>query len=299
MNSPKCPICNSPDPIVVGNPKPPVISLQKFIRRDYKIFACKNCKYYYIHPKIDIGIKEWTHFYNNDYFPVLNDWHFNTRIKDIKSRLLKLDSFNFHKSKTYLDIGCGEGYTLIEANNLGFKSFGIDISDNRISQVKNSNIIFKAGDLLSAEFPSSFFDIIYMDSVLEHLVDPLSYLLEINRVIKKDGVVYIGVPNEDSLFDKFRSIVFKFRYKDKIASKIKPFLPPFHVGGFNKISFKIIVEKTGFEIIEMNNFATRFEFRKYAPNTIGFWIHFVTLPIELLAIILKMEKYLEVYIKKK
>lgn len=299
MISPTCPICHSIKYKVLGNPKLPKNNLQRFIRHNYKVIKCYNCNFYYVNPKIDIEIEEWSHFYNDEYFPNLNNWHHNRRIKDIKSRVSKLDSFTAKGSKNFLDIGCGEGYTLIESNKREFKTFGIDISDNRISEVKNLNITFYAGDLLKANFPNSFFDIIYMDSVLEHLVDPFSYLLEINRVIKNDGVIYIGVPNEDSLFDKFRSLVFKIMYNGRVASQIKPFLPPFHVSGFNKKSLKLIIEKAGFNLIELNNFATRFEFRKYATNTIGFWIHLVTLPLELMAILFKMEKYLEVYIKKK
>lgn len=299
MISPNCPICNSIESNVLGKPKPPKNNLQKFIRNEYKVIKCKSCNFYYVNPKIDIDVEEWSRFYDHEYFPTLNNWHFRNRTRDIKSRIIKLDSFNSQGPKNFLDIGCGEGYTLIEAYNRAFNTFGIDISDNRITEVKNPEITFYTGDLLKVKFPNSFFDIVYMDSVLEHLVDPVLYLSEINRVIKKNGVIYIGVPNEDSLFDKFRSIVFKLIYRRKIASQIKPFLPPFHVSGFNKKSLKLIVEKTGFDLIEMRNFATRFEFRKYAPNTVGFWIHLGTLPLELMAILLKMEKYLEVYLKKK
>jgi SAM-dependent methyltransferase len=299
MISPTCPVCNSIEYKVLGNPKLPKNNLQNFIRHNYKVVKCSSCNFYYVNPKIDLGVEEWSHFYNDEYFPTLNNWHFNTRTRDIKTRISKLDSFTASESKNFLDIGCGEGYTIFEANNREFKTFGIDISDNRIPDIKNPKITFYEGDLLKAKFPNSFFDIIYMDSVLEHLVDPVLYLLEINRVIKKDGAIYIGVPNEDSLFDKFRALVFKLVYRGKIASEIKPFLPPFHVSGFNKKSLKLIIEKTGFDLIVMNNFATRFEFRKYAPNTIGFWIHLGTLPLELLAILLKKEKYLEVYLQKK
>lgn len=298
MNNPNCPICGSDESIELGTPKQPRKNLQKYIRDNYKIISCKACKFYYVYPKIDLTTFELTQFYDTEYFPTLNNWHFKARNRDIKSRLSILKTKNQNKLKNYLDIGCGEGYTLLEATNLGFKTFGIDIADNRIEDAKKLEICFFSGELFEANYPDNYFDIIYMDSVLEHLVNPSLYLKEIKRILRLDGIAYIGVPNEDSLFDKFRSIIFRIKYKGKISAKIKPFLPPFHVSGFNKNSLKLIIEKTGFEIIEMNNFATRFEFRKYSPYSIGFFIHLLTLPIDLLAIIFKMEKYLEVYIKK-
>jgi SAM-dependent methyltransferase len=137
-----------------------------------------------------------------------------------------------------------------------------------------------------------------MDSVLEHLIIPLEYLKELNKILKPGGVVYIGVPNEDSLLNDFRKIVFRITGKGELSEKIKPFEPSYHVAGFTKKSLRIAAWKANLKILDIINFAARFEFMKYPLFTRGFLVHFLTLPIDLAAIILKREAYLEAYMTK-
>ena len=198
----------------------------------------------------------------------------------------------------FLDVGTGEGLALIEASKKEWNVYGIDISDNRTQEAKDEKIKFVKGELSSLNLPRDFFDAIYMDSVLEHLTNPLENLKEMNRILKPSGVVYIGVPNEDSLFNDFRKIVFALTGKGEISEKINPFKPSYHVVGFTKKSLRIAAEKAGFKILEIINFAARFEFMKYPLSSRGFRVHLLTLPIDLFAIILRREVYLEAFLTK-
>ena len=292
-----CLLCNKSNLIDLGKP----ISIKEsspYIRKDYRVVMCKDCEFYFVNPKIDLSIEEWSQLYGSEYFFELNEWHKTERLNDIYNRLERMSVYSKDLIINFLDIGCGEGLALIEATKRKWNAFGNDISDNRVREAKSNEISFKLGDLLSANYPENFFDFVHMDSVLEHLINPNEYLKELNRIMKKNGILYIGIPNENSLFDNFRQIIFKFIGKSRYSAKLKPFAPPFHVSGFTKKSLGIISSQTGFSIIQLKNFATHFEYKKYSPYTKSFWIHFLFLPIDLAAIPLKMEKYYAIYLRK-
>jgi ubiquinone/menaquinone biosynthesis C-methylase UbiE len=292
-----CPLCDTQNLIIIGKPLFDKKAV-RFIRQDYKVVKCEICQFYFVRPKIDLSIDEWSILYGKEYFIEYNRWYKTQRLNDVQSRLKKIFLQSNSNGINFLDLGCGEGLALIEAFNKNWNVFGNDISDNRIQEAKQDKITFNQGDLFSACYPDNFFDFVYMDSVLEHLINPVDYLNELNRIMKKKAIIYIGVPNEESLFDNFRQLVFKFIGRSKLSTKLRPFETPFHISGFTKKSLRIIANLTNFKTVEVNNFATRFEFRKHSYYSRGFWIHLLSLPIDLAAIAIKMEKYYEVYLRK-
>lgn len=179
-----CPVCRNNRGLFTGKPK---FSSQvlRFIRNNYSVVQCTNCGYYFICPKIDFTDDEWKRLYNLSYFTEMTIWHQKQRNTDIRNRFVKLKSYCDNNIENFLDMGCGEGLALIEAGRQNWISCGIDISDNRTEEAKDKDINFISGNIFSAKLPDNFFDCVYMDSVLEHLIDPVSYLKEINRILKK------------------------------------------------------------------------------------------------------------------
>ncbi len=129
----------------------------------------------------------------------------NWRISYIKRIFegLKIDE-NLKTSDLYLDIGVGgSGYTIIEAGKKGLKSIGSDISP--IGMRKAKEFAGKEGveDLCSfvvcsAEilpFKNSCFTKISSIAVLEHIPADESAIREMVRITRKEGLVFITVPN--------------------------------------------------------------------------------------------------------
>ncbi len=56
------------------------------------------------------------------------------------------------------------------------------------------------------EIPSAKYDFILSSHVIEHIANPIKALLEWNRVLKKDGVLIVIIPNKDGTFDHKRDI---------------------------------------------------------------------------------------------
>lgn len=100
-----------------------------------------------------------------------------------------------------LDIGCGTGAgTNIMAKNFK-KVCGVDISFDAIKYCKKywkkKNISFITGSGTNIPFPADTFDIVVAFEVFEHIREWKKFLLEIKRVAKPNGKIYISTPNKD------------------------------------------------------------------------------------------------------
>jgi 2-polyprenyl-3-methyl-5-hydroxy-6-metoxy-1,4-benzoquinol methylase len=95
------------------------------------------------------------------------------------------------------------------------------------------------GELREAHFSAEEFDVVTLFHVLEHVLDPYSFLLEVNRILKENGLLVIRTPNIDSLISK---VVGKYwSWVD----------PPRHLFYFSPDTLKKMLEKTGFGLINI------------------------------------------------
>ncbi len=292
-----CPICDGKSYIVIGNPSANRVA-SEIIKEDYKVVQCRDCSGYSVFPEIGFSIDEWKRLYNSEYFASQTPWLMRKRREDLIERFNRLQSYARNPVRRFLDIGCGEGNTFEFAANLGWEVWANDIVDHRKQEAVSLCSNFSLGSLLELNYPDNHFDCIYLDSVLEHVINPAEYLKEINRILTKGGIVYIGVPNEDSLFNSIKKFLFALMGKGEISSKIKPFDSPYHVIGFNRKSIKTIMDRSGHEILNFRNFGRKFEFLGFTPEMRGFWISLTLLPVEWISYLIKRDVYFDMIIKK-
>lgn len=118
------------------------------------------------------------------------------------TKFIQNPQFNLDKTGKVLDFGCGNGEFLTEFSKQfpEFELFGADLSDKYLPQL-NSIPNFK--ELFSSEnCPEETFDLITLIHTLEHLVTPIETLLLIKKYLKKEGMLFIQVPNVlESPFD--------------------------------------------------------------------------------------------------
>jgi 2-polyprenyl-3-methyl-5-hydroxy-6-metoxy-1,4-benzoquinol methylase len=57
------------------------------------------------------------------------------------------------------------------------------------------NLDVFGGTLRDVDFPSGFFDVVTMWDVLEHMIDPHAELLEVQRVLRRQGVLVLETQN--------------------------------------------------------------------------------------------------------
>lgn len=106
-------------------------------------------------------------------------------------------------NRSLLDIGCGEGFTLPFFAERGWEVLGLDFSDHAIRH-HNPDYVdqFIAGDfrpvLQSFEAERRQFGVLWLDNVLEHVLDPRELLQQCLTVTRPGGLIMIDVPNDFS-----------------------------------------------------------------------------------------------------
>ncbi len=104
------------------------------------------------------------------------------------------------KELRILDAGCGEGH-LIDILHEKFPQneyAGIDITDVALekSKVKCPYAMIRKMDLDQINFPDEYFDVVVCTEVLEHIYEFKDVIHELERVLKKGGMLIVTHPNE-------------------------------------------------------------------------------------------------------
>ncbi len=136
---------------------------------------------------------------------------------------------DYIKGKSVLDIASGEGYG---SNLLSYDAasvVGVDIDaesvKNATNKYKRSNLEFKVGRADLIPLDSNSIDVVVSFETLEHHDKHQEMILEIKRVLKKDGLLIISTP--DKLF-----------YSDK-----RNFKNEFHVQELYKNEFQDLISQ--------------------------------------------------------
>jgi ubiquinone/menaquinone biosynthesis C-methylase UbiE len=133
---------------------------------------------------------------------------------DLKqSRILKMNSIiNSLKPGKLLDIGCLDGDWASQWLKKGWECYGVDINEKFIKNNILKGIIAKKCDLSKEKLPwdDNSFDLIVAGEIIEHLIDTDSFLLDLNRCLKKDGYLLITTPNLTSFENRFRMLLGKY-----------------------------------------------------------------------------------------
>ena len=134
--------------------------------------------------------------------------------------------------------------------------------DNLDKSLDRTSCTFFKGNLFEANYPDNYFSAIYTDSVLEHIDKPMTILKEFYRILKPNGLVFLIVPNEDSLINDMKKILYTLLFNKSKYGRIKPFVPPYHINGFNKMSLEYAIKLNGFTVIDLAQFGGNYTFWK-------------------------------------
>lgn len=159
------------------------------------------------------------------------------------------------KNDIVLDIGCGNGIQTVAIASHCQYIIGIDNNSYQlnigVSMAKNKhikNIFFKKIHILGQlPFKKYYFDKILCLDVLEHLNNRDLFLLEIKRVLKPNGIVFISVPNKNTSWKKLQRKYGLNSFSDpdhKIEYSAAEIARELNSAGFRIISIKPIVFDT-------------------------------------------------------
>jgi SAM-dependent methyltransferase len=145
------------------------------------------------------------------------------------------------KNSFILDVGCAMGGFLDYLNQQGLNNlFGIDLTQKYVDYANDiGKYTIKLGNAESIPFDRNTFDLIVIDQVMEHLVEPTNAFKEAKRVLKDGGFLCIGVPDAT-------------RYDEMYFFDFYWFIMREHIQHFDIEHLRIMAEDTGFELVSLS-----------------------------------------------
>ena len=132
-----------------------------------------------------------------------------------------------------LDVGCGIGWVVAEAEKRGFEGTGIDSSKVFTDLGKKALRVKLFSKSLEKFQTKEKFDVIILNHVLEHIKDPVKFLQTVKMLLKPGGELLIACPN-------IRSLIF-FLFKERWYG----LQPAQHLSQFTPQTISMVVEKSG------------------------------------------------------
>jgi 2-polyprenyl-3-methyl-5-hydroxy-6-metoxy-1,4-benzoquinol methylase len=142
-----------------------------------------------------------------------------------------------------LDVGAGSGAFATYAAESGWQVTATELETAADVIKARSGVEVIVGDLVEIDLPGRAFDVVHMNHVLEHVLDPVSALRRARELLRPWGLLAIEVPYE------FADFVFVAR---RILGVLEPYrVPTQHLWFFTPETLAAMVKKGGFEIVKI------------------------------------------------
>ena len=182
-------------------------------------------------------------FYDNEYRKIYvgSEYCEKDFFKDqteIGSRIFSfLSDFMFEKF-TVLEIGCGAGGILNYFAKKGFKVTGCDFGSEYIEYGKQKGLDLFVG---SIDDVKEKYDLIIINHVLEHIVNPSDFINKIKKILNQNGLLYIGVPGIDCIPEYYKYNLLEY-------------LQNAHVYHYYENTLENLLISNGFELVSSNKY---------------------------------------------
>jgi len=232
-----CPVCKGKEFIKKLDCKDHSTSGEQFA-----IVSCETCSFIFTSPRP--SDKDLEKYYVSDMYishtnekSGLFNWLYQVVRKHSINRKLRLLKKTTTK-RVHLDIGCGTGEFLSACKKEGFVAKGIEPSDLARNQAVTNFGLDVSKNIDLKQYPSSSFHSISMWHVLEHISNINDTIPQFSRVLKKDGVLIIAVPNckaWDAIY-----------YKEFWAA----WDVPIHLWHFSEETIALLFKNHGFKLVK-------------------------------------------------
>ncbi len=139
-----------------------------------------------------------------------------------------------------LDVGIGDGRLLSGAERLGYRTAGLDVSVDAVVLARTRYAL--RADLsvapLATAFEGCLFDVIHMNEVIEHVIEPMELLRWCRAHIADNGLLVIQTGNVESVASRLRGSRWDY-------------FRPVHCGYFSPGSLDFALRASGFRIIAL------------------------------------------------
>ena len=139
-----------------------------------------------------------------------------------------------------LDYGCGQGHYSRSMAARGWDVTGVDVDPGRLAEATeraqavglDDRCRFVPVELASTRLPfdDGHFDAIFASEVIEHLPDPLGWIQELKRVLRRGGTLYLTTPNAVSYRHVGKNLLWNLRGGHERRAEVVESWPRFAPG---------------------------------------------------------------------
>jgi 2-polyprenyl-3-methyl-5-hydroxy-6-metoxy-1,4-benzoquinol methylase len=155
----------------------------------------------------------------------------------------------FNEASKFLDVGCGEGFLLSTFAEKGWDTLGLDFSAFGIGKF-NPHLtgrlivgdIYDSLDSLISQ--NKKFDCINLGNVLEHVLNPISLLTNLKKLMHDSSVLAITVPNDFSRLQVYL-------HESKTIEKQYWIAVPDHLNYFSYKSLRETAAQAGLDSVDV------------------------------------------------
>jgi 2-polyprenyl-3-methyl-5-hydroxy-6-metoxy-1,4-benzoquinol methylase len=233
----KCLVCGSDEFTTVLTCKDHFLTKEIF-----NIVECKKCGFRFTNPRPDAN-DIYKYYESENYISyshskkgIINFLYQIIKNHSLKQKFNLINKYKTSSGKKILDIGCATGDFLNVFKKNNWLTYGIEPNEKvRNHAVALYNLNIKDEKELS-KLEDNSFDVITMWHVLEHVHQLDKRITEVKKLLKKDGILIIAVPNYKSLDADI--------YKEFWAG----YDIPRHLYHFSQSSIKNLFEKYNFKV---------------------------------------------------
>lgn len=110
-----------------------------------------------------------------------------------------------------LDVGCSAGFIADELSRAGARTAGVDIDEPGLARARarfGDRVDFRLARGDALPFEDGSIDVVVLNHIYEHVVDPEAVVADIRRVLAPTGLLYLGLGNRWGVMEPHHRLPF-------------------------------------------------------------------------------------------